>query len=114
MPQQAWSNKRERQYEHIKDRREEARRLDQARQGDRGTDRQQGARPQPARRGRVVALVDGATCRRAAAAACARGTNAPRAARRRAALQRGQAHEHPGPLEDEQAAAASARSIGRK
>ena len=45
MPQKAWSNKRERQYEHIKDSEKKQRRFDQAREGDRRTHGQQGARP---------------------------------------------------------------------
>ena len=44
MPQKAWSAKRERQYEHIKESAKEQGALDEARQGDRRADRQQGAR----------------------------------------------------------------------
>ena len=46
MPQKAWNAKRERQYEHIIESEQQARALDQARQGDRGADREQGASAQ--------------------------------------------------------------------
>ena len=43
MPQEAWSNKRERQYEHIKDSAKDRGALDEESQGDRGPDGEQGA-----------------------------------------------------------------------
>ena len=43
MPQDAWSAKRERQYEHIKDSLEEQGRSGGQGRGDRGADREQGA-----------------------------------------------------------------------
>ena len=43
MPQEAWSDKRERQYEHIKESEKKQGALDEARQGDRGRHRQQAA-----------------------------------------------------------------------
>ena len=49
MPQNAWSDKRERQYEHIKESYEERGRSPGQGRGDRGPDREQGAHARPAR-----------------------------------------------------------------
>ena len=45
MPQKAWSNKRERQYEHVKESDKKQGALDEASQGDRRAHGQQGTRP---------------------------------------------------------------------
>ena len=104
MPQEAWSNKRERQYEHIKDSaKERGASTKRAKEIAARTVNKRSARsgrPAP-RRERL-----GRTCRRAAAAA-----SAPARTGRRpyegAALQRSQADGHRRPLQDEQAAAAA-------
>ena len=68
MPQQAWSNKRERQYEHIKESAKDRGASTKQGEGDRGAHGQQGARSvrRGARRRRGVSC---RTCRPAAAAA---------------------------------------------
>ena len=52
MPQKAWSAKRERQYEHVKESVKEQGASAEEGGGDRRADGQQGARPEPARRRR--------------------------------------------------------------
>ena len=75
MPQQAWSNKRERQYEHIKDSVKERGASTKAQEIAARTVNKERARR--ARRGRRRAS-RGPTCRRVGAAACAPGTKRPK------------------------------------
>ena len=105
MPQQAWSAKRERQYEHIKDGLEDQGTGEKKGEGDRGAHRQQGARAQ--RRGQDVfaALPRGhllGPSRRAPV-----GDEPREGADPRPAVRGGQEQGHQGPLEDDEGPAAA-------
>ena len=111
MPQQAWSNKRERQYEHIKEAREKrGASTKRAKEIAARTVNKERARSR--RVPHELALVDAGHVlepARRAPLAFGAGAQWPDEG---AALQRGEAPEHQGPLEDEQAAAAAA--VNRK
>ena len=98
------SPKRERQYEHIKDSAKARGASDQARQGDRRADRQQGAGALRRGEDRLEDLdpghLVGSPGRAALRLERAAGADP------RSALRRGQEAQHQGPLEDEQGAAA--------
>ena len=106
MPQQEWTKKRERQYEHVEDCGGARRPKRKAKEIAARTVNKERARSGEARSARASPR----TCRRAAAAvgAPARPAEGPHEA---AAVQRGEADEHPGPLADERRSS-SAQSTG--
>ena len=109
MPQQAWSAKRERQYEHIKDEREGAGRVDEARQGDRRPHGQQGARPDAARRRQSAPHVAQRHLLGPARRPALRHERPGRAAPRSSSTTRPSGMNIDGPLEDEQGPAPARR-----
>ena len=106
MPQQAWSKKRERQYEHVKEASRTGSRRGH-RRGDRRAHRQQGARP--LRRGPAEeprrSTDDISSGRRGGL----RSHSGAGGRTKDAALQRGEAEGHQGPLEDDQGRAREGR-----
>ena len=107
MPQKAWSNKRERQYEHIKDEREEARRV--RRQAPKEiaarTVNKERARAGEAKTSSRTSREDMSSGRRGGL----RSHDGPRGRTKEQLYNEAKQHEHPGPLEDEQGAARARR-----
>ena len=105
MPQQAWNAKRERQYEHVKDSLEDrGTSHDKAQEiAARTVNKELGTR----RRGAVVVAALPLTPSSGRRGGLRSGTNREKGPDARPVVQRGQAHEHPGPLEDEQGPASA-------
>ena len=110
MPNQAWSDKRERQYEHIKDGlKEQGRSNDVAEEIAARTVNKERARHGEAKEASRTSTDDISSGRRGGL----RSHSGPEGPHAGAALRGGQAEEHPGPLEDDEGTAeAGRRSIG--
>ena len=108
MPQNAWSNKRERQYEHIKDSaKKRGASTKRAKEIAARTVNKERARTGEARESSRSSRTDISSGRRGGLRGSGRVERS--GPHQGAAVQRSQAHEHPGPVEDEQGAAPARR-----